>query len=48
MESLIKEISIKEIDDVSIGHAQNDEAKTGVSVIYFKNAEEDLHLEKLL
>lgn len=37
MESLIKEISIKEIDDVSIGHAQNDEAKTGVSVIYFKN-----------
>lgn len=37
MESLIKEISIKEIDDVSIGHAQNNEAKTGVSVIYFKN-----------
>ena len=37
MESLIKEISIKEIDGVSIGHAQNDEAKTGVSVIYFKN-----------
>ena len=37
MESLIEEISIKEIDDVSIGHAQNDEAKTGVSVIYFKN-----------
>lgn len=37
MESLINEISIKEIDDVSIGHAQNDEAKTGVSVIYFKN-----------
>ena len=37
MESLIKEISIKEIDGVSIGNAQNDEAKTGVSVIYFKN-----------
>lgn len=37
MESLINEISIKEIDGVSIGHAQNDEAKTGVSVIYFKN-----------
>ncbi len=28
MESLIKEISIKEIDGVSIGNAQNDEAKT--------------------
>lgn len=37
MESLIKEISIKEIDGVSIGNSQNDEAKTGVSVIYFKN-----------
>lgn len=37
MESLIKEISIKEIDGVSVGNAQNDEAKTGVSVIYFKN-----------
>ena len=37
MESLIEEISIKEIDGVSIGNAQNDEAKTGVSVIYFKN-----------
>ena len=37
MESLIKEISIKDMDGVSIGHAQNDEAKTGVSVIYFKN-----------
>ena len=37
MESLIKEISIKDMDGVSIGHAQNDEAKTGVSVVYFKN-----------
>ena len=37
MESLIKEISIKDMDGVSIGHAQNDEAKTGVSVIYFEN-----------
>lgn len=35
MSKLIKEISIKEIEGVSIGHAQNDEAKTGVSVIYF-------------
>ena len=37
MESLIKEISIKDMEGVSIGHAQNDEAKTGVSVIYFEN-----------
>lgn len=37
MSNLIKEISIKEIEGVSIGHAQDDEAKTGVSVIYFKN-----------
>ena len=37
MSDLIKEISIKDMEDVSIGHAQNDEAKTGVSVIYFKN-----------
>ena len=37
MNDLIKEISIKEIDGVSIGHAQNEEAKTGVSVLYFKN-----------
>ena len=36
MQSLIKEISIKEIKGVSLGHAQNDEAKTGVSVIYFQ------------
>jgi len=37
MSDLIKEISIKEIEGVSIGHAQNEEAKTGVSVLYFKN-----------
>lgn len=37
MKDLIKEISIKEIEGVSVGHAQDDEAKTGVSVIYFKN-----------
>lgn len=37
MKGLIKEISIKDIEGVSIGHARNDEAKTGVSVIYFEN-----------
>lgn len=37
MNGLIKEISIKDMEGVSIGHAQNEEAKTGVSVIYFKN-----------
>lgn len=37
MNSLIKEISIRDIEGVSIGHAQDDRAKTGVSVIYFKN-----------
>lgn len=37
MNELIKEISIREMDGVSVGHAQNDEAKTGVSVIYFQN-----------
>ena len=35
MNELIKEINICEIDGVSIGHAQDDVAKTGVSVIYF-------------
>lgn len=35
MNELIKEISIREIEGVSIGHAQNDEAKTGVTVLYF-------------
>ena len=37
MNDLIKEISIKEIEGVSIGHAQDENAKTGVSGIYFKN-----------
>lgn len=37
MSGLIKEISIRDMEGVSIGHAQNEEAKTGVSVIYFKN-----------
>ncbi len=37
MGDLIKEINIREIEGVSIGHAQNEEAKTGVSVLYFKN-----------
>ena len=37
MSKYIKEINIKDIDGFSIGHAQNDEAKTGVSVIYFKD-----------
>ena len=36
MSGFIREIAITEIDGVSIGHAQNDEAKTGVSVLYFK------------
>lgn len=33
----LKEISISDIPGVSIAHAQDDEAKTGVSVIYFKD-----------
>ena len=37
MNDLIKEISIKEMEGVSIGHAQDEIANTGVSVIYFKN-----------
>lgn len=37
MNNLLKEISIKDIDGVSLGHATNEDAKTGVSVIYFKN-----------
>ncbi len=37
MSGLIKEISIRDMEGVSIGHAQNEEAKTGVSVIYFNN-----------
>lgn len=35
MNQLMKEISITDMDGVSIGHAQNDEAKTGVTVLYF-------------
>lgn len=35
MDELLKEISITEIEGVRIGHAQSDEAKTGVSVLYF-------------
>lgn len=37
MSNYIKEISIKDIEGIAIGHAQDDEAKTGVTVIYFKN-----------
>ena len=37
MSELIKEISIKDIENVSLGHAQDDEAKTCVSVICFKD-----------
>ena len=37
MNGLLKEISILDIKGVSIGHEQNDEAKTGVSVLYFPN-----------
>ena len=37
MSGMVKEISIKEIEGVSIGHAQDEIAKTGVSVLYFKN-----------
>lgn len=37
MNELIKEISIREMEGVSIGHAVNAEAKTGVTVLYFPN-----------
>ena len=37
MDKLLKEISITDIKGVSIGHEQNEEAKTGVSVLYFPN-----------
>jgi len=33
----MKEISIREVEGLSIGHDQNDEAKTGVTVLYFPN-----------
>ena len=36
MDRFIREIAITEIDGVSIGHAQDNEAKTGASVLYFK------------
>ncbi len=35
MEGLLKEISILDVKGVSLGHARDDEAKTGVSVLYF-------------
>lgn len=35
MNPLLKDISITDIKGVSIGHVQNEEAKTGVSVLYF-------------
>ena len=35
MDRFIREIAITEIDGVSIGHAQDNEAKTGASVLYF-------------
>ena len=37
MNELLKEISILDIKGVAIGHEQNEEAKTGVSVLYFPN-----------
>ena len=37
MTEWIREIPFQEIEGVSIGHAENDEAKTGVSVLYFEN-----------
>ena len=37
MIDLLYEISILDVKGVSIGHAQDDEAKTGVSVLYFPN-----------
>lgn len=33
----IREIAVTDIQGISIGHAQNDEAGTGVTVLYFKN-----------
>lgn len=37
MDGMMKEISIRELEGVSIGHAQDQEAKTGVTVLYFPN-----------
>lgn len=37
MNGMMKEISIRELEGVSVGHAQDQEAKTGVTVLYFQN-----------
>lgn len=37
MNEQMREISIKDMEGVSIGHAQDESAKTGVSVLYFPN-----------
>lgn len=37
MNQLIREISITDIEGVSIGHAVNEKAKTGATVLYFPN-----------
>lgn len=37
MQNLVKEIAITDMKGVSIGHAQDNEAKTGVTVLYFPN-----------
>ncbi|WP_330413656.1 hypothetical protein [Coprococcus sp. AF21-14LB] len=37
MTEWIREIPFQEMEGVSIGHAEDDEAKTGVSVLYFEN-----------
>lgn len=37
MSGTIREISIRELEGVSLGHASDEEAKTGVSVLYFPN-----------
>lgn len=37
MSELLQKISIKDLEGVSLGHAQDDTAKTGVTVLYFEN-----------
>lgn len=37
MNQLLKEISILDISGVSVGHAQSEKGKTGVTVLYFQN-----------
>ncbi len=37
MQNLVKEIAITDMKGVSIGHEQDNEAKTGVTVLYFPN-----------